>query len=125
MPKAEKGQWHLVRQKKTAKHSQSKKSKTPIPWPVSARTHPAKLDPSDRKLTESEVDLLTHMENGYQLETDSLGANPVLRNLKDGEVIRPVSVNRGTIEALEGRGLIKPGKGEEPLTVVWQRTKAK
>lgn len=38
------------------------------------------------KLTEAERDLLTHMENDYQLETDSLGGNPVLRRLKDGEV---------------------------------------
>jgi len=27
------------------------------------------------------------MENGYQLETDSLGGSPVLRRLKNGEVI--------------------------------------
>jgi hypothetical protein len=29
----------------------------------------------------------------YKLETDSLGGNPVLRGLKDGEVIRPLSAN--------------------------------
>jgi len=28
------------------------------------------------KLSETERDLLAQMENGYQLETDSLGGNP-------------------------------------------------
>ncbi len=31
------------------------------------------------KLTESEQDLLWHIENGYRLQTNSLGADPVLR----------------------------------------------
>jgi hypothetical protein len=44
------------------------------------------------KLTEGEGDLLSRMQEGYQLETDSLGRNPVLRG-KDGEVIRPLSAN--------------------------------
>jgi hypothetical protein len=34
------------------------------------------------KLTEAEHDLLSHIQDGYQLETDSLGGNPVLRRLK-------------------------------------------
>jgi hypothetical protein len=34
------------------------------------------------KLTETEQELLSHIQDGYQLETDSLGANPVLRRLK-------------------------------------------
>jgi hypothetical protein len=38
------------------------------------------------KLTEAEQDLLAHVEHGYELETDSLGGNPILRRLKDGEV---------------------------------------
>jgi hypothetical protein len=71
------------------------------------------------KLTESEQDLLSQLEQGYQLETDSLGANPVLRRLKDGEVIRPLSANASTVKALEERGLIHPGKGRDPLTIVW------
>jgi hypothetical protein len=33
------------------------------------------------KLTECEQDLLSHLERGYQLETDSLGGNPILRHL--------------------------------------------
>jgi len=75
------------------------------------------------KLTETEQDLLSHILDGYQLETDSLGGNPVLRRLKDNEEIRPLSANRNTIKALEQRGLISPGKGRDPLTIVWRLTK--
>jgi len=52
------------------------------------------------KLTESEQDL-SQLEHGYQLETDSLGGNPVLRRLKDDEVIRPVSANASSVKALQ------------------------
>jgi hypothetical protein len=76
------------------------------------------------KLTEVEQDLLSHIQDGYQLETDSLGGNPVLRRLKDNEEIRPVSANRNTIKAMKQRGLISPGEGHDPLTIVW-RTKKK
>jgi hypothetical protein len=72
------------------------------------------------KLTEAEQDLLWHMENGYQLETGSLGGNPVLRRLKDDDLIRPASANRSTVEALQERGLIRPGKGRDPLVIVWE-----
>ena len=75
------------------------------------------------KLTETEQDLLSHIEDGYQLETDSLGGNPVLRRLKDNEETRPLSANRNTIKALERRGLISPGKGPDPLTIVWRLKK--
>ena len=37
------------------------------------------------KLTETERDLLSHIQGGYQLETDSLGGNPVLRRVKDND----------------------------------------
>jgi hypothetical protein len=77
------------------------------------------------KLTDPELDLLANMEQGYQLETDSLGSGPILRNLKNGESIRPVSVNRNTIKVLEERGLIRPGKEKERLTLVWRRAKQK
>lgn len=78
------------------------------------------------KLTKTEQDLLSHIQHGYQLETDTLGANPVLRRLKDNEEIRPQSANRNTIKALEQRGLISPAKGRDPLSVVWRaREKAK
>jgi len=77
------------------------------------------------KLADPELDLLAHLDEGYQLQTDSLGADPILRNLKNGEAIRPVSVNRNTIKILKERGLIRPGKGKEPLTVIWRRAKGK
>ena len=72
------------------------------------------------KLTEAEQELLSHLENGYQVETDSLGANPVLRRLKDDEIVRPASANRNTVKALEERGLIGSSKGRDPLTIVWR-----
>ena len=75
------------------------------------------------KLTETEQDLLSHIEDGYQLETDSLGGNPLLRRLKDNEETRPLSANRNTIKALERRGLISPGKGPDPLAIVWRLKK--
>jgi len=75
------------------------------------------------KLTEGEQDLLSHLENGYQLETDSLGGNPVLRHLKDDEIIRPLSANASTVKALEKRRLIRAGKGRNPLTLVWRLSK--
>jgi hypothetical protein len=74
------------------------------------------------KLTDPELDLLAHLEQGYQLQTDSLGADPILRNLKNGEAIRPVSVTRNTIKVLEERRL---AKGKEPLTMLWRRAKEK
>jgi len=70
-------------------------------------------------LSDAEKDLVSHMETGWQLETDSLGGCPVLRNLKSDEVVRPASANRNTVKALEERGLIAPGNGEEPLKILW------
>ena len=75
------------------------------------------------KLTETEQDLLLHIQNGYQLETDSLGGNPILRREKDNEVIRAMSANRNTIKAMEKRGLITPGRGRDLLTITWHPTK--
>ncbi|HSZ63581.1 MAG TPA: hypothetical protein VK828_17410 [Terriglobales bacterium] len=75
------------------------------------------------KLTETEQDLLSHIEDGYQLETDLLGGNPILRRSKDDEEIRPLSANRNTSKALERRGLISSGKGHDPLTILWPLTK--
>jgi len=78
------------------------------------------------KLTEPEQDLIWHMEHGYQLETDSLGGDPVLRRLKDDEVVRPASANRNTVKALEERGLISSGKSRDPLMIAWHiKTTAK
>ena len=69
----------------------------------------------------AEQDLLSHIQNGYQLETDSLGGNPVLRRLKDNEEMRPLSANRNAVKAMEQRGLIiiSPGKGRDALTIAW------
>jgi hypothetical protein len=74
------------------------------------------------ELSDTEKDLLWHMENGYQLETDSLGSDPVLRRLKDDEVVRPPSANRNTIKSMEERGLISQGKSRDPLQIVWRPT---
>jgi hypothetical protein len=52
------------------------------------------------KLTDTEQDLLWHMEHGYELETDSLGSDPVLRQLRNGEAIWPPSANRNTIKSM-------------------------
>jgi hypothetical protein len=70
------------------------------------------------ELTEIERDLLSHLESGFQLETNSLGSNLMLR--KGDEVIRPASANRNTVKALEDRGLITPGKSRDPLKLVWR-----
>jgi hypothetical protein len=77
-------------------------------------------------LTETEQDLLSHLQNGYQLETESLGGDLLLRRLKNNEVIRPLSATRNTVKALQERGLIAPAQGDDPLRVVWhlQKTKA-
>jgi hypothetical protein len=75
------------------------------------------------KLAQTEQDLLSHLKDGYQLETDSLGSNPLLRRLKDNEEIRPLSANRNTVKAMEQRGLISPGQGSDPLTIVWRLKK--
>ncbi len=73
-------------------------------------------------LTEIEQDLLSHMEHGYQLETDSLGSDLLLR--KGDEVIRPASANRNTVKALGERGLITQGKSRDPLRIVWRTDKS-
>ncbi len=77
------------------------------------------------KLTETEQDLLWHMEHGYQLITDSLSSDPVLKRLKDNEVIRPTDANRNTVKGLQERGLITQGKSQDPLTIVWTLSKRK
>jgi hypothetical protein len=105
----------LVSKKLAAKKSVSKKS---VPTSNEASI------PS--KLSEGEQDLLSHLEGGYELQTDTLGGNPVLRHLKSNEVVRPASANRNTIKGLEDRGLIVSSEGREPLTLVWRiKKKAK
>ena len=70
------------------------------------------------KRTDAEQALLSHMENGCELQTDLLGANRVLRWLKGDEEIRTASANRGTVKVLQKRGLIVSREGREPLTLV-------
>jgi hypothetical protein len=74
-------------------------------------------EPSDARvfteLSDAVKDLMSHMEQGWRLETDPLGGNPVLRSLKDDEVVRPLSANRSTVEALEARA-DRSGQGWRP-----------
>jgi hypothetical protein len=102
---------------KKAAHVMPKKgtSKKPVPKQRDASI------PS--KLSEGEQDLLSHLESGYELQTDTLGGNPVLRHLKNKEVVRRASANRNTIKGLEDRGLIASSEGSEPLTLVWRLKK--
>jgi len=74
------------------------------------------------KLTDTEQDLLWHLEHGYQLESGPVGSGLLLRNLKDNFVVRTASANQGTIKALEERGLIKATQGQDKLTTVWRVT---
>ena len=50
--------------------------------------HTAAVIPPD--LTESERDLFWPLQNGYELDTDSLGGDPLLRRREDQELTRPV-----------------------------------
>jgi hypothetical protein len=101
-----------------------KKKKRSAKKGSSAKRTPKQRIPEDLpKLTETEQDLLWHMEHGYRLETDSLGGDPVLRSSKGDEVLRPASANRNTVKALEERGLITQGKSRDPLKIAWQGRK--
>jgi len=64
--------------------------------------------------------MLARMAQGYQLETDSLGGNPVLRRLKNDEVLRAADANASTVKALEQQGLIQREKAGDPLTIAWR-----
>jgi hypothetical protein len=75
------------------------------------------------ELTGNEQDLLWHMEHGYQLETDSPGSHPVLRRLRDDEVLRPPSANRSTIKSMQERGLITETDTRDPLKIIWRVNK--
>jgi hypothetical protein len=91
--------------------------------PVSLASERSAVQVVPPKLSEAEQDLVWHMEQGNVLETDSLGSDVVLRNLKDNSVVRPASANRSTIEALGKRGLIAPVKSRDPLRIVWRLNK--
>ena len=75
------------------------------------------------KLTGTEQDLLSHIQGGDQLETDLLGGNPVLRRLKDNEEIRPLSANRNYHQGDGTAWTHQPGKGRDPLTILWRLKK--
>lgn len=74
------------------------------------------------KLSKTEEDLLWHMAHGYQLETSSLGDNPILPRLEDNAELR-ATANRRTIEALQERRLIVVAKAGSVLNpIVWRLT---
>ncbi|HJU11166.1 MAG TPA: hypothetical protein VJ728_09835 [Candidatus Binataceae bacterium] len=74
------------------------------------------------KLGKREEDLLWHMSHGYQLETSSLGDNPILCRLKDNTEVR-ATANRRTIETLQQRGLITVAKAGAVFNpTVWRLT---
>ena len=89
---------------------------TKRPTRKGARTRSANLQP---KLSKNEEDLLSHMRHGYQLETSSLGDNPVLHRLTDGSYVR-ADANRRTVETLQNRGLIQriPGQARSIRVLV-------
>ena len=64
--------------------------------------------------------LLSQLELGYQLETDLLGGNPILPQLKEHEGIRPALANASSLKALRRRSLIHPIQGRDPLTIRWR-----
>ncbi len=62
------------------------------------------------------------LAHGYQLETSSLGDNPILRRLKDNTELR-ATANRRTIETLKQRELIIVAKAGGVLNpTVWRLT---
>jgi DNA-binding MarR family transcriptional regulator len=77
------------------------------------------------KLTKTEQDLLSHLEQGYQLESEAFGNGLLLRNLKDNSVVRTASANQSTIKGLEERGLIERTQGRDKLTTIWRTTTKK
>ena len=70
-------------------------------------------------LTRPEQDLLSHLERGFQLESEAFDGL-LLRNLKDDSVVRTASANQSTVKALEERGLIKATQSPDKLKTVWR-----
>jgi hypothetical protein len=60
------------------------------------------------------------MQNDYRLETDTLGGHPVLRRLKDSELVRPPSANASSVKALKEHGLVDAARSRDALTIVWR-----
>ena len=46
----------------------------------------------------------------------------MLQKVGGEEVIRPVSANRNTVQALKERGLMTEAKTHDPLKIVWRTT---
>jgi hypothetical protein len=66
------------------------------------------------------------VSTGFETQELALSAaTPVLRRLKDDEVVRPPFANRNTVRALEDRGLIVAGEGDDPLRIEWHLKNAK
>ena len=59
------------------------------------------------KLSEAEQDLVQHLEQGYELETDSLGSNPILRGRRDDEVLRPSERLKNAVSSCKERVRIR------------------
>lgn len=100
------------RAKKAAPRPRSDNRRT-----ATARARQAK---APAELTEIEANLLSEMQNGFQLENNPLEGGLVLRRAKDDETLRPASVNLNTVKALERRGLLRDVRSRAPLTTVWR-----
>jgi hypothetical protein len=112
-----------VAQKSAAKNRRHRASEGARAISAATGKDAAPAPPSD--LSETEQDLLSHLQNRYDLETDSLGSDVLLRQPKQKEFIRPLSATRNTVKALEERGLIVPAKGDDPLRIIWRLEKGK
>ena len=117
MKNTRKGAAALLRKAKAGKMAEEENMKTAAKKTANTKTA---VPP---KLTEAERSLLADMEHGYRLETDSLAGTPVLRRLKDNLMVRPASVNKSTIKAMEERGLIERVEGRDPLIILWRAAK--
>jgi hypothetical protein len=71
-------------------------------------------------LSETELDLLRHLQKGYEIQTDTLGGDVLLRRARGEEPIRPLSATRNTVKALEERGLVAQTESHDPLRVDWR-----
>jgi hypothetical protein len=78
--------------------------------------------PDDFELSEFQRRVCETMQMGQPWFSADLKAE-VLRRSKDDEGVRPLSANRNTIKAMEQRGLIRPGKGRDALTIAWRLKK--
>jgi hypothetical protein len=71
------------------------------------------------RLTAAEQELLSHIQDRYQLETDSPGGNPVLRRLKDNEEIRPLLPIAIPSRRWNGADSLRPAKVATRSPILW------